>query len=320
MKLLRTLLAALLMVALGSRPAAATFHRMQIEQVVAGLNGLTTVQAFQLRMRFAFENLVSHARLVVRDAGGMNPVLLFDMTSDVANATLGSRVLIATSDFMFLTSPTVVPDFTMGSKIPDSYLPAGTLTYEDDFGTVYWRLMWGGAAYTGPTTGFTTNDSDGNFGPPFAGPLPSASTRALLFPNGASALSTNNAADYALTAEQSAVFTNNAGTSGTLDPLVGVEPGVPSDRPALLLVAPNPVRSTMRFGLALPREMPVGVRIFDVSGRMVRDVSNGRLSAGRHILAWDAASGGPALANGVYFLDVNAGGTRLTRRLVIMTR
>jgi hypothetical protein len=54
-----------------------------------------------------------------------------------------------------------------------------------------------------------TNDPDGNFGPPFAGPLPSAGKEALLFQGLATASSTNNAADYALT-PGAAEFTNNA--------------------------------------------------------------------------------------------------------------
>ena len=37
-------------------PAQATFHFMQIEQVIGGVNGDTTAQAVQLRMRFAGQN------------------------------------------------------------------------------------------------------------------------------------------------------------------------------------------------------------------------------------------------------------------------
>ena len=47
------------------------------------------------------------------------------------------------------------------SPIPATYLAAGSLTFEDDFGTILWRLSWGGPAYTGPNTGALTNDADG---------------------------------------------------------------------------------------------------------------------------------------------------------------
>src|SRR6266478_816038 len=53
-------------------PAYATFHMMQIEQVIGGVDGDTSAQAIQLRMRSAGENLVSQARLVAFDATGAN--------------------------------------------------------------------------------------------------------------------------------------------------------------------------------------------------------------------------------------------------------
>ena len=87
--------------------------------------------------------------------------------------------------------------------------------WQSDGGTIYWRLSWGGASYTGSGAGSTTNDTDGNFNPPFAGPLPSSGTSALQFQGAATAKSTNNAADYLLTTG-AAVFVNNARASFTV--------------------------------------------------------------------------------------------------------
>jgi hypothetical protein len=186
-----------------------SFHAMQIEQAMGGVGGDTTAQAVQLRMRSGFQNLVQFARLRVADAQGANPVLLVDFTHSVPNSAAGDRVLIATAAMSSHTTPALVPDFTMTNPIPASYMVAGRLLYEDDSGGILWSLAYGGAAYTGPTTGLTTNDADGDFGPPFAGPLPSGSTSATLFSGPASAPSTTNLADYALTTGP-AVFTNNA--------------------------------------------------------------------------------------------------------------
>jgi hypothetical protein len=191
----------------------ATFHLMQIEQVIGGVQGDTTLQAIQLRMRLAGQNEVSNARLRAWDAAGQNPVLIVDMTTDVTNATQGSRVLISTAAFAGAFGP--VPDFVMTTPIPVSYLPAGKLTFEDDAGTVYWSLAWGGANYTGTNTGTLDNDADGNFNPPFPLPLPSATGQSVLFPGPASAPSTNNAADY-IVSPGNATFTNNAGDTGTV--------------------------------------------------------------------------------------------------------
>src|ERR1044071_6015619 len=178
-----------------------SFHEMQIEQVIAGVNGDVTKQAIQLRQRFAGQNFVAGCRVIAYDSAGLNPIVVVDCDSSVTNGGQGDRILFATANF---PAP-VVPDFIM-SPIPASYLAAGRIVW-DGFGFAYWSLAWGGASYTGPTTASVINDADGNYGPPWASPLPSTGVRALLFQGSADALSTTNAADYALTAG-AAVFTN----------------------------------------------------------------------------------------------------------------
>ncbi len=199
-----------------SSPAyAAIFDLMQIEQVIGGVNGDTTAQAIQLRMRSDFQCFVSLSRVWVHDAAGENPVLLIDIDSDLPGCSTGDRVLIASANFAdFLDGP-APSDFTLTNLIPESYLAAGSITFEDDFGPIFWRLSWGGDDYTGDTTGLIINDDDGDFGPPWPGPLPTEGAQALLFQGSATAGSTTNADDYALT-ERPAVFTNNAGQSATV--------------------------------------------------------------------------------------------------------
>ncbi|HEV2842258.1 MAG TPA: hypothetical protein VGW39_13115 [Chthoniobacterales bacterium] len=198
-------------------PAQATFHFMQIEQVIGGVNGDTTAQAVQLRMRFAGQDEVNGAELVAFDAAGNNPITLATFPNDVTVANQGSRILITTSNFAAYEATPIVPDFTMDA-IPASYLAAGRLAFQK-FG-IRWSVSWGGAGYTGPNTGTFDNDADGNFGPPFAGALPSTSTSALRFNGAAGDQSTNNAADYSVT-PGAATFTNNNGDS-TL--VIGVAP------------------------------------------------------------------------------------------------
>lgn len=197
--------------ALQALPAFASFHLMQIEQVIGGVSQDENHQAIQLRMRIAGQNLVSLARIRAWDAAGANPVLIINFTTNVANANMGDHILIASPLFAATWGP--APDFIMTNLIPAAYLAAGKLTFEDDSGAfVYWSLAWGGAAYTGTNTGTTDNDADGQFNPPFGSALPSIFNNALRFNGSASALSTNNAADYSVTAG-AAVFVNNAGGS-----------------------------------------------------------------------------------------------------------
>src|ERR1017187_2533012 len=199
----------ILFVALAS-PALATFHEMQIEQVIGGVDGDPTAQAIQLRMRVPGQTMVSEAKLVAFDATGSNAITILDLTTDVAQGAAGSRILIVSSNFVNYASPTVAPDFILTTPIPSNYLAAGRLAWEQDVGGVFWSVSWGGTNYTGDNTGIPLNDDNGNFGPAFAGPLPSTSTSALLFTNVFGAQSRSNIVDYIVTAG-AAAFTNNSG-------------------------------------------------------------------------------------------------------------
>lgn len=314
-RLLSATLAAVVLLA--GRPAAASFHLMQIEQVIAGVDGSTATQAIQLRMRAAGQQFVSQGHVWVADAAGENPVELLALPGNVATGTTGARVLLATSGFAAATNPGVTPDFTLANPIPDTYMAAGTMTFEDDFGTVYWRVSWGGAAYTGPTTGAITNDVNGDFGPAFAGPLPTASGQALRFQFAANAGSTANSTDYAVTAGP-AVFTNNATASGTIVSLVSV-PGGPATGVALAGPIPNPAAGPLTYFVTLPRETHVSVDVYDLAGRRRLALVDRRLPAGRNSLTWDPhAAGAAAPGRGIYFLALRAEGVRRTARVVLL--
>ncbi len=192
--------------------AHATFHLMQIEQVIGGVDGDTTKQAIQLRMRGITQNFVSFARMRVFDAQGLNPVTVINFGTNVTFSGCGRLVLITSANFEL--DPSITSDFTMTNLIPASYLAAGSLTFESDGGIVYWRLSWGGAGYTGSQTGSVANDANGNFGV-YPNALPSTPQRALRFQPSCNALSTTNQTDYAVTLGQS-VWTNNANQSGTV--------------------------------------------------------------------------------------------------------
>lgn len=210
-------LGAALMVCAAAAASHGSFHLMQVEQVIGGVNGDNTAQAVQLRMRADFQNLVANARLRVSDATGSNPIIIQNLTTNVANGTTGARVLICTASFAALTSPPAAADFVL-TNIPPGYLNAGTITFENNLGTiVYWRVSWGGAAYTGSGAGSTTNDADGNFNPPVPVPLDISGFAPIRFTGPATALSTNNAADYAVGPSPS-VWINNAGAQFVLGP------------------------------------------------------------------------------------------------------
>ena len=204
-----------LLLAVAAPQAHASFHLMQIEQVIGGVDGDTTAQAVQLRMRVAGQKFLysdaggteGPAALVAYDAAGANPVTLIVFPNDVANGEAGDRVLITSPNFVTHVAAAPTPDFRMTALIPASYLAAGHLDYVDGHGDVLWSLSFGGSNYQGPLAAATFN---GSFGSPFAGPLPASDTSALLFQGPASAESVNNATDYQPT-PAGAAFVNNAG-------------------------------------------------------------------------------------------------------------
>lgn len=190
----------------------ASFHLVQIEQVIGGVDGDTSVQAIQLRIRFPGDNQFQFARLRAWDEAGQNPVTIIAFDSPTPNGGFGDRVLITSENFAAHLDSALAADFTMTNLIPVSYLTAGRLTFESVDGTIFWSLSYGGVAYTGPTTGTGWNDDDEDFGPPFDGPLPTSHARGLLFQGEASDISTTNFDDYAVT-RGPAFFINNAGES-----------------------------------------------------------------------------------------------------------
>ena len=202
--------------------AQASFHLMQIDEILTGVNGDTSAQAIDLRMRAAGQNFLNTdaggghgpAQLVALDAHGLNPVELISFPHDLTNGSLGDEVLITTSSFAKYESGPLTPDFIFTNAIPASYLQAGQIDYEAGNGGVLWSISFGGSGYTGTIPAASAN---GGYGSPFAGSLPSGSESALLFHGPASAASSDNSTEYALTSGP-AVFTNNAGQSITVVP------------------------------------------------------------------------------------------------------
>lgn len=77
---------------------------------------------------------------------------------------------------------------------------------------------------------------------------------------------------------------------------------------------PNPADSRVTFAFELPTEVEVEIGIFDAAGRRIRSLQSASMSAGRYTAAWDGLDdAGRAVAPGIYFCELRAGGERLSR-------
>jgi flagellar hook assembly protein FlgD len=83
---------------------------------------------------------------------------------------------------------------------------------------------------------------------------------------------------------------------------------------------PNPFSNTTEVAFAVPAPgVDVDLRIYDVSGRLVRTLAEGRHAPGVYRLVWDGLDGsGRRVASGVYFSRVVIGEWRATRKMVLL--
>ena len=77
---------------------------------------------------------------------------------------------------------------------------------------------------------------------------------------------------------------------------------------------PNPFNPTTMIDYQLPINSHVVLKVFDVLGREVKTLVNGRQNAGNHAVAFD----GSRLPSGVYFYRLQAGSYSSTKKLLLL--
>jgi hypothetical protein len=81
---------------------------------------------------------------------------------------------------------------------------------------------------------------------------------------------------------------------------------------------PNPLHPATSIPFTLRAGGDVELRIYDAGGRTVLAEQLGRFDAGSHSVSWNGADlRGQRVPSGVYFYEVEAGGVRAARRLIV---
>lgn len=105
--------------------------------------------------------------------------------------------------------------------------------------------------------------------------------------------------------------------------ILRVGPGVPtsteleSDLPAVLALSqnyPNPFNPTTRVSYEMPAEAQVSLAVYDLLGRQVAELVNGRMAPGTHVVNFNAES----LASGVYVYRLEVSGVVLTQKMTLI--
>jgi photosystem II stability/assembly factor-like uncharacterized protein len=102
------------------------------------------------------------------------------------------------------------------------------------------------------------------------------------------------------------------------DPVSSVPAPMPG--PRLHDAAPNPFNPQTVIAFYLPKQEIVSLRIFDVSGRLVRELVAGEtMTMGRHETVWNGRDNtGRRVASGTYFYRLEAGEYSETKRMALI--
>ncbi len=104
------------------------------------------------------------------------------------------------------------------------------------------------------------------------------------------------------------------------DPVVGLSsPDIKSSALTLYQNAPNPFNPSTRITFILPEQSRATLSIFNIEGKLVRNLLDEVCSEGHNQVTWDGknAQGNP-VSSGVYFYRLKTGGKVLTKKMVLL--
>jgi hypothetical protein len=102
----------------------------------------------------------------------------------------------------------------------------------------------------------------------------------------------------------------------------GLSAAPDSDLPRVLDfvgAVPNPFNPSTELRFSLPRAGKVSLRLYDVSGRLVRVIHEGELPAGQHRRRWDGRDdAGRSVASGAYYARLVTSEGQITKSLALV--
>jgi aminopeptidase N len=94
---------------------------------------------------------------------------------------------------------------------------------------------------------------------------------------------------------------------------------IAADRVRLMQNAPNPFIGATRIAFSLPQADNVRLSVYDVRGREIKTLADGRLDAGPYSLSWDGTdAGGRSVASGIYYYRLVTGADVMARKMVLL--
>jgi len=284
--------------------AQATFHLTEVTKVMVGLNGNNTIQAVELKMLLAGENLYATAQIRVYDAAGAFVDSLGTFAGSVGSGA-GLPVLCATRNFADMFG--ITPDLIIKPGLLEG---TGQVSFEKP-GCLVNAIAYG--VVTAPKDGTTSAPALSTSGASVLVRTVDDGT-AVFCPLGEDAAARFNL--VSATAGSPVTFRNNAGASVQVFPTAAGVDG--STGPSLSLrVHPNPFTSSTR--IVAPGYAFVGV--YDVRGRLVRSWGSRFVIPrvlGPQTLDWNGTdSRGTRLPSGIYFVQYGTNAAHRARVVLL---
>ena len=92
------------------------------------------------------------------------------------------------------------------------------------------------------------------------------------------------------------------------------EPVVIAQENLTIAISPNPFNPSASISYSLPQKAAVSLVLYNLQGKIVKELASGMVSAGRHTVKVDAGG----LASGVYLCELKSGATAKRLKLVLM--
>jgi len=81
---------------------------------------------------------------------------------------------------------------------------------------------------------------------------------------------------------------------------------------ASIKISPNPVINTATISVMLNKQADVVITLFDLTGKEVEKIEDGKLESGLHFISWNPET----LPDGVYFIQIKAGDSVQTKKII----
>ncbi len=146
-----------------------------------------------------------------------------------------------------------------------------------------------------------------------------------------SVVNSTNSNPFTLTAPEAGSYVVNAGykepdkewDTGSVEvTLSDVSHSAPTTIPVKLELFdnhPNPFNNETLIRFSLPGQEYLTLQIFNINGRLVRDLVNNNLPAGQHSVRWDGKdNSGLLVASGTYLYQLKSSGKQLTKKLMLI--